>query len=69
MDVNFVECLLKARIVKPTETSVARQWLSSHRVVNPTDTIATVGELLEAVFSMQSIQMLYNKEWSAVSRL
>jgi ubiquinone biosynthesis protein Coq4 len=59
MDVNFVEYLPKARIVKPAETFVARQWLSSHHVVTPTDMNTTVEELLEAVFCVQSIQMLY----------
>jgi Zn-dependent M28 family amino/carboxypeptidase len=38
--------------VKPAETAVARQWLSSRSVMAVTDTRATTQELLEAVFSL-----------------
>jgi hypothetical protein len=41
---SIVPYLLKARIVKPTETAVARQWLSNRHVM-----AATIEELLEAV--------------------
>jgi hypothetical protein len=54
-----VACLLKARIVKTAETTVARQWLSSDRVVMPTDADATIDELLEGAFSMGSVSRLY----------
>jgi hypothetical protein len=63
--INTVACLLKARIVKPAETAVARdgtantpfarQWLSSRHVIAATDTHVTIEELLEAVFSSQSM--------------
>jgi hypothetical protein len=49
MDLQYtVACLMKARIVKPAETAVAREWLSSHHVIATTDTHTTVEELLEA---------------------
>jgi hypothetical protein len=39
----------------PAETAVARQWLSSCRVT------ATTEELLEEVFSVQSVPRLFNE--------
>jgi hypothetical protein len=73
--IYFVECLLKAIIVKPAETAVANtpvagQWLSSRHVMVATDTHATIEELLEAVFSVRSLPRLYNEDQlpSAVSR-
>jgi hypothetical protein len=35
-------CLLTAKIVKPTQTADARQWLSSRHVMTETDTDATI---------------------------
>jgi hypothetical protein len=55
-------CLLKARIVKPAETAVARQWLSSHNVMATTDMHTTMEELLEAAFSVRSMPMLYTED-------
>jgi uncharacterized protein YpbB len=49
-----VACLLKARIVKPTEMTVARERLCKHHIRVATLMYATIEELLEAVFSMQS---------------
>jgi hypothetical protein len=57
-----VACLLKARTVKPAETAVARQWLSSHNVMATTDMHTTMEELLEAVFAVRSVPKLYNKD-------
>jgi hypothetical protein len=57
-----VACLLKARIVKPAETAVASEWLSSRHVNADTDTLATTEELLEAVFSVRSVPRLYKED-------
>jgi hypothetical protein len=67
-----VACLLKARIVKPAETAVAkvgsiktpvaRQWPNSHHMIAATDTHATIEELLEAVFPVRSVPSLYNED-------
>jgi hypothetical protein len=45
-------------------TPLTRQWLSSRYVIVATATLtyATLEKLLEAVFSAQSILMLYNKD-------
>jgi hypothetical protein len=59
---NTVACLLKVRIVKPVETAVARQLLSSRHVMAATDTHATVEELWEAVFSVGSMPRLHNED-------
>jgi hypothetical protein len=48
--------------VKPVETAVARQWLSSDHMVTPIDTIATVEYLWEAVFSTQSVPRCYRQD-------
>jgi hypothetical protein len=61
-------CPLKAWSCVPEETAVGRQWLSKH-VSTATEagnrsneyTKATIEELLEAVFSMLSVQRLYKK--------
>jgi hypothetical protein len=55
----IVACLLKARIVKIAEIAVATQWLSSRHVMAPTGTHVTIEEMLEAVFSVRSVSMLY----------
>jgi hypothetical protein len=57
-----VACLLKAIIVKPAEIAVARKCLSSRHVKAAIDTHTTVEKLLEAVFSVRSVQILHN-EW------
>jgi hypothetical protein len=59
-DIHIVAYLLKGRIVKPTETAVARErlcrqtfvrrWFSRRHVIDVTDTYTTIEELLEAVF-------------------
>jgi hypothetical protein len=41
-------------------TPVVSHWLSSHHVIVAADTYATVEELLEALFSVQSMPGLYN---------
>jgi hypothetical protein len=54
-------CLLKARTAEPEETAVARERLGQHILQQPnhataaTDTHATIEEVLETVFSMQSV--------------
>jgi hypothetical protein len=69
---NTVTCLLKARIVKPAETTIARlqqskqtpiaqQWLSKCHMTAATVTY-TIEELLEVVFSVWSVPGLYNEE-------
>jgi hypothetical protein len=45
---------LKARIVDPEETAVAKQRLSKH-IPTATNTEAKIEELLKAVFSMLSM--------------
>jgi hypothetical protein len=62
-----VTCLLKARIVKPAETIVARQWLSGSHAKAATQH-STVGELLEAVFSVRSVPSLYNEDQPVSTR-
>jgi hypothetical protein len=58
MDINnTVAYLLKARIV---ETAVAREQLCKHIVPVATKEYAIMGELLEVVFSVQSVPRLYN---------
>jgi hypothetical protein len=47
--------------------AVAMQWLSSDHVVTSTDMKVVKEELLEVVFSMRSMQALYNEETSAYS--
>jgi hypothetical protein len=65
--VNNVTCLLKAGIVEPEEMAVARQWLCKHvsMATNSRDattyTHATLEEMLEAVFSVGSMQRLYKE--------
>jgi hypothetical protein len=85
----IVACLLTSGIVKPAETAIdrkwladtpiGRQWLSSRHVMAATDTHAAIEELLEAVFSVESVLMLYNEDhlslrelywvWDAVRRV
>jgi hypothetical protein len=43
-------------------TPVARQWLSSRHIIAVTDKHTTTAELLEAVFSVQSVPRLYNED-------
>jgi hypothetical protein len=50
---------LQGRIVEPKGTVVARQRRDKH-VSAATNTHATTEELLEAMFSMQSVSMLYS---------
>jgi hypothetical protein len=62
-----VACLLKARIAKSGNTSVARQWLCKHHVTADYCSKkgkATIEKLLEVVFSVPSAAMAtshYNK--------
>jgi hypothetical protein len=55
----------------PDQTSIASQQLGKHVAV-ATDTHVTIEELLEKVFSMGSVQNLYNEnqdaltDWSSV---
>jgi hypothetical protein len=51
----------KRRIEEPEEVTVARQQRSKH-APTATDMHATIEELLEGVFSVQSILRLYNKD-------
>jgi hypothetical protein len=48
---------LKGRIAEPEEVATTRQWSSKHAPA-ATDMHAAVEELLEAVFSVQSVPML-----------
>jgi hypothetical protein len=59
---RIVACLLKAKIMKPAKTAVARQWLSIRQVMATTKTSATIEELFEAVFSVRSVPRLYNED-------
>jgi hypothetical protein len=69
---NIVTCVLKAIIVKPAEklllgngsadTPVASQWLSRRHVMAAAHMYATMEELLEVVFSVQSLPSLYNED-------
>jgi hypothetical protein len=57
---------MQAGIPDPEETAIASQWLCKHvstatHVTAVTITRAAVGELLEAVFYVGSVQRLYNK--------
>jgi hypothetical protein len=52
--ITIVTCLLKARVVKPKKTSVARQWVGKHDPVE-TNMCTTTEELLKVVFSMRSM--------------
>jgi hypothetical protein len=45
------------RFVKPANTPIARKWLSSRHVI-----AATIEELLEETFSVQSVPSLYNED-------
>jgi hypothetical protein len=47
--------------VENEETSIARQWLGKYVFV-ATNTHATIGELLEAVFSMGSVPKFYKED-------
>jgi hypothetical protein len=64
--VTCLHCIMKARIVKPAQTAVARQWLSSSRMIAATGTHATIEELLEAGFCMPSVPRCYKQEKSRV---
>jgi hypothetical protein len=61
-----VACLLKAITVKPAETAIAREWLCKHIVPMAKKEHATMEELLEVVFSVQSVPRLYKE--SALSQ-
>jgi hypothetical protein len=52
---------LKAGIVEPEETSIARKQFRKH-VPAATNTQATIEELVEMVFSVGSVPRLYNEE-------
>jgi hypothetical protein len=60
-----VTCLLKARIAEPEEMAVAKQWLCkristvTNHVTEATHIHATTEKLLEVVFSVGSMQRLY----------
>jgi hypothetical protein len=55
---HTVASLLKARIVKPVETVVARQRSNIRHVIAATDAHA----IREAVFSVRSVPRLYNED-------
>jgi hypothetical protein len=57
-DIHIVTCPLKSRVAEPEETPVARVRLGKYASA-VTDTHPTKEELLEAVFSMRSVQRLY----------
>jgi hypothetical protein len=61
MHISIVTYRLKSRSAEREETSVAREWLGKHIPV-ATSTHATVKELLEAMFSMQSAPRLYKEK-------
>jgi hypothetical protein len=42
LKLRVVARLLKARIMKPAETAVARRWLSNDHAVTPTDKNVTM---------------------------
>jgi hypothetical protein len=42
--------------------AITRQWLSKRQVSTATLTYATTQEVLEAVFSMWSVQRIYNSD-------
>jgi hypothetical protein len=54
---------LKAGIVEPEETSIARQRLGK-QVPAATDTQATIEKLFGKVFSIQSVQSGYKEQFS-----
>jgi hypothetical protein len=60
-----VAYLLRAGIVKPAVTTIARLKLSSHHVMATTDWHTTTEKLFEAVCSVQSMLMLciHNEDW------
>jgi hypothetical protein len=45
-----------------SQTPVARVWPSRRHVMAPTNTHATIGELLEAVFSVRSLPRIHNED-------
>jgi hypothetical protein len=50
---------MKAQIMEPEETAIARQWLGKH-IPAATNIHATTKKLLDVVFSMWSVyQILY----------
>jgi hypothetical protein len=59
---RVVSSLLRVRIVKPAETPVAKQWLSSRQVLATRDTHSTMKELLEVVFSVRPVPRVYNED-------
>jgi hypothetical protein len=60
--VNIVTWCLEAGIVEREETATARQQIGKH-VVMAVNEHSTTEELLEAVFSTQSLPGLYSKDW------
>jgi hypothetical protein len=61
---HIVTCPLKARIVGPEETAVAREWLGDHAFA-VRHTHATIEGLLEAMFSILSVPWIYkDARWS-----
>jgi hypothetical protein len=79
IEIYIVACLLKTRIVKPTETTVtrerlsknkhvAKQWFSTRHEIAATGTHATIEKMLQEVFSVRFVPRLHNKEQPAKSR-
>jgi hypothetical protein len=54
---SIVASLLKARIVKPAETGLPRQWPSSRHVIPGKE-----HAIMDAVFSVRSVLRLYKKD-------
>lgn len=57
---------MKGRVSEPEEADIARQWLNKHA---PTATdIHTIEKVQEAVFSIYSMQWLYNEDqWDKIN--
>jgi hypothetical protein len=50
-------------------TPVARQWLDDRHAIAATVAHATLAELLEAVFSVQSVARLHNSNPAAIKSI
>jgi hypothetical protein len=46
----------------PLNMPIATQWLNSHHMIATTDKHAAMEDLLEVVFSVQSMLKLYNED-------
>jgi hypothetical protein len=65
---NIVACLLKARIVKPAETAVARERLCKGHVTVATVTYASMEVPLGTVFSMRSAPTAKPPDYGVTAR-